>query len=732
MQNSKKNNSPTTTNQVPNRRQRKRNKNKIMKPQAKLPKQIVPASRPRPQAKVSLPVISNQNLRPTVEIQAIFDQQAIPLTIASYYAYLAAKGLFNQSTNSNNDPVVNASGLGYMFQSAYTLIGGTSMEMTVAPVGIWDFIAGLTGKTVPFMTYGQATYSWDSKPFITQYASIPMGYGTWEATVVNSDNAGYNSPATVISPPFDEANYAPFLAKLNGLAPTQKLNIMKESYRARSPLVNDVTAFARAFVYNGLQPSSAGGFYKDIENEVTITAPLMASFAKYEVDSRDIRAPLKLVAYSGDAALTVGWPLHPTFGGYGNKRNPVFKMIDFEWIYTTLCQWLVFAIEKSVVLGTWAINEKVGCTQQDFRIVLRQALLNVFDTQYMSQFTGPLAFQPGTENGFAPFMVSGGSYGNAGFAKLVIPTLIKENLNALKARSIKIGPHGQQTTYIPVLGRYSSDTPATFEVKVGVDTWDLFESAPQSAINLTDGSISASNYVNLNCQYYLGALANWNAAVLKVNQVVSKTGPIMGDSGAAGLGVLFYTSITGVADQTYKHPIGLPVRMVDYTSSVKNNTVKERKKQLSRTNSQIELIPPASMITLTQQFTTTNFPIPQEMQMILDTLIVPEIRLDPNGTSDQLTLSMYQVETREGMSAIYNTNNSTNGSGVFSRLSTLAQYCITGVGKDEAGEYDSLMTMLVNSGKAGFLAGLLGGFAKAILPPDMHGIVDAVSELVPL
>jgi len=733
MQTSKKPTHSQLPKKANNRKRANRKKNNPKNKPAKMTEHTLPNSK-RPQAKVTIPVINNQNLRPTVEIQAIFDDKSIPLTMACYYAYLAAKGLFNQSVNSGNDPVTNASGLGYMFQSAYVLIGGTKMELTVAPIGIWDFIAGLTGKTVPFLTYGQATYSWDSKPNVTSFSPVTMGYGTWDATAVFTDSGAYNSPAPILVTPFEEANYAPFLAKLNGLSPTTKLNIMKSGFLERSHLSKDVSAFARAFVYNGLQPSSAGGYYKDVENEVNITAPIMCSFAKYEIDTRDIRAPMKLAAYSGDAALTVGWPLHPTFTGYGNKRAPVFKMIDFEWIYVTLCQWMVFAIEKSVVLGTWEYNESVGCTQQDFRIALRQALLNVFDTQYMSQFTGPLAFQPGTENGFAPFLVSGGSYGNAGFAKLVIPTLIKENLNALKARTVSLGPYGNKggTTYIPVLGRYSSDIPATFQVNVQADTWNLFESVPQSAINLADGSIGPGSYVNLNSSYYLGAMANWNAAVLKINQVSAKTGPIMGDSGAAGLGVLYYTSVTGVAEQAYSHPIGLPVRMVDYTKSVKNGVAKEVPKKLAKTNSQIEIIPPATMINLTQQFTTLNFPVPQEMQMLLDTLIVPEIRLDPNGTSDQLTLSMYQVEVREGMSAIYNTGTSTNGSGVFSRLSTLAQYCITGVGKDEASEYDSLMTVLVNSGKAGFLAGLLGGFAKAILPPDLHGIVDVVSDLVPI
>jgi len=149
MSSSKKTTIPRVTKpdtQKKSRRPRKKN-NKVKQP--RLPVQMLPNSR-RPQAKVIIPVINNQNLRPTVEIQAIFDDKAIPLTMACYYAYLAGKGLFNLTTSGNNDPITNASGLGYMFQSAYILIGGTKMELTVAPVGIWDFIAGLTGKTVPF------------------------------------------------------------------------------------------------------------------------------------------------------------------------------------------------------------------------------------------------------------------------------------------------------------------------------------------------------------------------------------------------------------------------------------------------------------------------------------------------------------------------------------------------------------------------------------------------------
>jgi len=684
--------------------------------------------------KVIIPVVNNQNLRAAVSVVAQFDDNALGIACASIYAYLASKGIFNENISDKNYANVNAQGLGFMFQAASKMIvGGTDEVLTAAPEFMWDIITALKPKNVTLQTYSKAIYSWDAVQPFTVYNNINLGYGIWQPTIcVLADNGLYNALAVNVVSNFNSDNYSQFIQKISSLAPTGKLIVRTDKYV--SELANDVSAFARSYVYNGLQPSRAGGYYKDVENEVNITAPMLSAFAAYSDGTSDVRAPIKLTPYSGDASLSIGWPLHATFKSHYNKNPPVFKCIDFEWIYTTLTQWLSLAMTKSIALGQWAYGDQIQMSIQDFRIVLRQALLSIFDTQYLAQFTGPLEFSQ-NDNGFGPFMISGHSYGSAPFSQFLLPLLLKENLNALKARTVKLGvgkSKVNQTTYFPVLGRYVTDVPTVPIVVTPQGSYNLFISIPaQQTINLIDGSIAPDTFVNLNNSYYITKSQDYNFVVGKLTDVIAKTGPILGDGGAAGMGLLFYSSVCAAQEQTYRASAPVPLQMAQYCKTIAN----ARTGTLERTNSKdknVMALPPASVVTLTQEFTTMNIPIPSELQTFFDAMIVPEIRLDPNGNVDQLSVAMYQIEARECVSAVYANNPNLSGGGIFSRLSKLAQLCITGVGHDSAGEYDALLSKLVEMGKAGFLAGLLGGVAKMILPPDMHGIVDTVADLVPI
>jgi len=360
--------------------------------------------------------------------------------------------------------------------------------------------------------------------------------------------------------------------------------------------------------------------------------------------------------------------------------------------------------------------------------------LNAFDTQYMVQFTGPLAF--GTnDNGFAPFQVSGGTYGNPEFSTMLVPQMLKENINALKARSIRNSVRCKSKinvmTYIPVLGLYVRDTPVAPQYTTSAGTFPLFDPpGPQQTINLIDGSIDPNTYVNLNGSYYQTKLSDYNFTISEFNQVLSKTSSICGDSGPPGLGCLYYTSVQKEAELSER----LVAPKANYSKYV--STISNIPKAIVKTSSQKnvkmpEVIPPASLVTLTQNYTTTAFPVGAELQAFMDTIIVPTIRLDPSGTADQMSLQMYQIETREAVSTKYNESTNTAGGGTYSRLGKYAQLNITGVGHDSAGEYDSIMNSLVQHNQAGFLSGILGGLAKTILPADMHGIVDTISDIVP-
>jgi len=499
-------------------------------------------------------------------------------------------------------------------------------------------------------------------------------------------------------------------------------------------------------VYNGLQPSQAGGYYKDVENEVTITAPMFSSFSQYiDTSNKETRVPLKLHAYAGDAALTAGWPLHPTFVSFFNKKAPSFKCIDFDWICFTLTTWVGRLITKAINMGSWNPGDTLPMTYQDFRIVLRQALLNLYDSQYMLQFTGPLDF--GTnENGFVPFMINGNSYGAQFFEGMLVPELIQENLAALKARTIRVGTEGKSKlnvqTFFPVLGQYVQDTIPVPAYTFNGQTYPLFEVQPQVPISLINGNTTGNNYVNFNSNYYQVCLSNWNEAVSRMKEYSASQTSIVGDAGPLGLGILYYTSVVQSVDQT-KIAGPANVKLSKYTEFMMNSKSAEppkivkmdSKKGLgcmsNATIAPVQALPPATLVSMTQEFSTMSIPPSSEMQALLDTLIVPVIRVDPNGTTDQLSLQMYQVEAKEPINSTYNPYTNIGGGGLVARLGKLADLCITGIGHETGGEYDRVLQQLKAYNHAGMLSGLLGGLAKTFLPPEVHGIVDTVADVLP-
>lgn len=677
----------------------------------------------------------SSTMRNTLSINTEFDNNAVNLAYASVYGFMASRGIFNEASDSGNDGFQAALGLTYLFADLVKVAQGQVIGVARAPRFMLELMDALASKQIPFLTFAKVLYSWKSVVDFVSTVQIPSPGGLWKQTYVQiGSGASYDTPASFLpGPGFGIEDYAVFLQLAASMSTTPAFQI-EEVTKYNSILKNDASAFARSYCYNGIQPSVAGGYYRDVENEVNITAPLMSCFATY---GDDVRVPTKLTAYSGDAALAAGWPLHPTFTSYFNKRPPAFKVLDFEWFYATLVQWMCYAIPKAVNLGSWSLGETLPMTMQDFRVVLRQALLNVFDTQYMVQFTGPVNFGV-SENGFAPFMISGNSYGNPKFSQFLLPVLLKENINALRARALQGMKKGSSKlnvmNYIPVLGRYVNDTPVIPQYIVESTPYPLFQVTPQQTINLIDGSINPNVYVDLNNIYYQTMMQNWNFSIGSVKEVISSTSNIVGDSGPLGMGCLYYTSVQTHFDESVRSVYPKITAYAKYAQTI-SNLPKAATRQGSdrdlKKPKNIESIPPATLVTLTQIDATTNFPISPELNTFLDTVIVPSVRLDPNGTTDKLSLQMYQTEVKEPISGKYTEGSNFLGGGTWARLGKYAQLMITGVGHETGGEYDTIMNQLAQHNQAGFLSGLLGGLAKTFLPADAHGVIDTVADILP-
>lgn len=722
----KKNNGPGKTGPPP---QRKKKVQLVVEPlrnqrAMKAPKTIVAVHKKQMQLTIGVP--TNVGAKMSVPVIAEFDSTQFSATFASFYSYLATKNLFADQDVAANDATVNAISVLYMFNNMLPMISSTDQKLTSAPIVAWDIVAALKSKSCNFLSYGKIVYSWGNLPS-TVATSIYTSGGTWEPTYVTSDLATYNSPCTILTAPGTASDYNFFLQKLSDIGNNSRLKVVDSTYK--SILVNDVSTFARSYVYNGDYISPTGGFYKDIESEVQITAPCLSSYGVYGIS--DLRAPLKLTPFSGDGATAFGYPLHPSFGSYFNKRPPSYKLIDFEWIYFTLCQYMVTLVQKYVANsgGPPRIGPLFAFTQQDFRIALRQALMCVFDTNYFTQFITTLRFNSG-DNGFAPFQVSGGTCPSNMFTTFLVPKLIQENLAALRARSYR-NPQAKghnESAFIPVLGRYTEDIPAIFNY-IGSDNnpYPLFSIAPQNPISLINGFSSPTTYVNLNGSFYQAVKSDWNNMVQEFSTVSVAVSSICGDGGPPGLGILFYTAVQRKIETTFTNTtIVTPPRMVRAVRSVVNAS-----RSFEKTDKGVMAIPPASIVSLSTIQTTTNFNYSAQVAALYDSLITPQVRLDINSPEDQLSLQMYQCEVKEPISTAWANVAAGTGAGLASRLTKLAEMCVPGIARDESSEYSQIIELLSLHNQAGMLSSILGGFAKSILPPDLHGVVDIVSDLVP-
>jgi len=707
------------------------------------------------------PSYSTQQVK-NITVQADFLESQLQWALIGVASYLAQKGMVN-NTVSTGVPQPWATvydGLSYLLSSMNTLIQGGTVNVATMPQFALDLVAALSPKGVKYHEYSKVQYSWNAFT-AAQTVSINavVGPNVWNTTwVADTDTGTYLEVANVYASPAggDPEQYAPLLKLLGNIAYVPALQTVPSE--SESVLERDASAFARVYRYNGLTlfgPNAGGGYYKDAENEVNITAPMMCNYVAYLTP--DVRVPQKLIACSGDAQSNLGTMFLEHYVSPFNKVPPVYKMIDFEEIYTFCVLWMCKLKEAIQVNAAQAPADNIYAlplpfSQQDFRIMLRQALLNVFETQPFVQAIGLTQYGAST-NTFLPFMVMGHCYGATPFNQLLLPQLMVENLNALKARSLRINAKTSKAScplFIPVLGNYYQDTPTSPQYNFGGDMTPLFSPLVQVPIDITNCVDEANeNYINVNNGYYQGVLGDWNNHVQGLSGVSVKTCPIVKDNGPLGMGVLYFTRIEDVSFAEAQRRKGIEVAapaaqyQVQSLRYLRNPPVFARKKSLE----QIELeqavkkikadggeitlkktaIPPASVTELSVIVETSSRPLLAEEEAFLGAIITPVARL--SNTEDAATINMYQIETTEGLTTFY-TNRASSGTGMYAKLASLAGICVTGLAKEKNSSYIDIMSHLERHSKAGMLSELLGGVVKSIIP-NSGPIVDTIAGFLP-
>jgi len=741
-----------------------KNKQRRKRAKAKIPITQGPVNKPMKQTFTAIPRIVPESTGSAVisnmKVDVVLDPTAMQLPFIAFYAHLCQSGLMNQLANTNLDiqPYSTvASAMRYFFDSTNNIIASGTIAPANVPLVFRDLIAALLPKTITTRSGNTISYGWtyENQAALTPYT---VGGFPWLFMEPLIDTNTYLTGAAVVNPTPDQLAYGKIIALIDK---TRNKNLrIVGNVPSDSPLFTSVSAFARNYVYNGLQCTggNVAGFYKDIELEVPIFHPCMSQFTGYGTDTR---APRYLSLGSGDACVSYALPQHPGWGGYGNQGHIIYKFIDFENIYDTLCLWACKCKESLISCNDAGFDSSVYTSsftfsQQDFRITLRQALIGFFAENYWTQFQGPLAADT-DQNWFQPFYVNGATYGAAQFQMFQLPLLIRENLAALKHRVIKASKK-YKIHIVPVLGRYRADTPSvyTYSAVTLVDsvptalTQSLFTISAQSPINLIDAS-RPDGYVNLNGSYYQNVMNDWNSFCGGVNKVSTVITAIGSDAGPPGLVVLSMTRQVQDSSNNTKHIEVVQNLELDTRYSKRQSVSKKvelapaatlRPLQIMKRVSnyqkasalELGAIPPSTSSRLSSVSLTSIKAVTSEELSLLQNLIVPTVRFDPYSTQ-VLTMSKYQTEVGEFSSAQFlNTTQLVAApaglASVLQTWSTLAGMCVKGQG-GECSEYASIMQMLCETGHAGFLAGILGGFAKSFLPPELHGVVDTVASVVP-
>jgi len=682
-----------------------------------------------------VPLGINIEERSVLNVKTAFVKPALNEAFLTLMAYLGGTGVFSdvKTTGLATPGLTLLNAITYLYIASQDIIRGNAQSVTQIPRVVKDLIVALKPKTVPFHAYNSVSYGWNE--FANSVSLIPqaVGDGSYRIAYPALIDDGTYTNALVDYAPLSGTDYAVSYAALLKVIGTQGRNGFLDILSMDTPNImdKDCSAFARSYRYVGLNGVSTDSYYKDVEGETGITSPLFSSYCNYEVP--DVRVPKYLTPYIGGASFSMGLPLSTVFHSHFNKIPTIVKQVDFEEIYTLLTLYMCYLKEKALAFGSTEYEAlPFTFSQQDFRIMLRQALLNVYkDTQFFTQFCATIAFD-GNTNAFVPFVVSPGLAPRGVFGQLLVPTLIAENLNSLRGRKYKVKGKKSKLNVgssAPVLGRYYQDEPSVPAILANGSAVNLFAPLVQLNVPLTDlfcvGIPGGAGTVDPNSDYYQGVLEEWNQNVTKLSQFSVETRPIVTDTGPKGCGLLFVSKVQS-------GDIG---GLLQAKRKVRNNPVLSRncmniepiklERQDSKKKLIVETIPAASVLVLNTTNVLSVIPTTTEINQFYQFMITPVMR--ENMTEDALTVPMYQTITNEVNSDQVSSVNNVFGTGVYSNLTRYAGACVTGVGKDDNNSYNLMMRRLNELNEGGFLGSLLGAAGSAIgIPSDVSNMIGSL------
>lgn len=231
------------------------------------------------------------------------------------------------------------------------------------------------------------------------------------------------------------------------------------------------------------------------------------------------------------------------------KIRPIFKKMDFNEVFEVCALWLanVLTLASGNVLQEDGTTPLIcPLTVQDFRILLRQAILSMnMEAQSMTQ---DLTFFSLDE--FFPFIVSSGTCAKQLGNTMVLPIPLVENLRAsirrtFRAKSADGKWDGQIVDFTPVWGMWASDIPliTNYTYTNGSGTFPVFTTlVAEMPINLIDGSFTPPGgptvWLDLNGPELLTNATLWNEFVSNLAANSTTLTPIGSEKGISALEVI--------------------------------------------------------------------------------------------------------------------------------------------------------------------------------------------------
>jgi len=649
----------------------------------------------------------------------------------------------------------------YIFLQMYLISQMTAQTSPITKVSSWLHVIAnlLSPHDQPFRN-SLVKYSWDATnpPIVSSNMTQPVRVANVPYVFI----MGYPDPNTPDS--YDQLiqEFQPF--QTPSTSNFQKIcGLLVNQSRPDTALVDvgtvnvgkyDSSAYARSYTYLGIGDSVTGCVYGSCELECSYVRSWMAAqFCPFK--DNDVRVSHSFRTKTGDSALLMNLPFigSYTMNDYKNNGPVIYKFIDFEEIYTWVISWYKEAVKKYLNNQATASNQgqpvlpQFEFSSQTFRVVLRQALLQIFTDQTAVQFMAPRAQVGQNDNVFVPFMCNGGTYSATMFGQLKLPQLLVENLRMLKTYEIPTKTK-TRVTFIPVLGRWVQDIwdadpsldGVSYENESGNPSalFLIQSTAGEHQFDLIDGTDYAQNssVVNFNSAFMQSALAQINFVF---SLLVGSGGTLTTANGDGGPGlnllamtryIKTYSSLQASESRNpfailEEHRTRLLAKRASKQALKKDNSKKTIFDETPMKGQGGSVLPKTWINYLGEKtdqppggtaFDYTDclscqYPVSESDQMLLNRLILPTIRPIEETGNTQL-VSEWQIANYEPYRFQVNIStlgSSSSASRTADLLSAATSVLISPVGGNNSDELSQLFERLAQQGKSVNWGALLQG-----------------------